>query len=44
MSCVQLPEGGFQVVYLLGLWSWSSLITAPPPLPTPKPPADYPPP
>ena len=24
MSCVQLPEGGFQVVYPLGLWSRSS--------------------
>ena len=24
MSCVQLSEGGFQVVYPLGLWSWSS--------------------
>ena len=24
MSCVQLSEGGFQVVYPLGLWSRSS--------------------
>ena len=24
MSCVPLSEGGFQVVYPLGLWSWSS--------------------
>ena len=24
MSCVQLYEGGFQVVYPLGLWSRSS--------------------
>ena len=24
MSCVQLSEGGFQVVYPLGLWSGSS--------------------
>ena len=24
MSCVQLSEGGFQVVYPLGLWSQSS--------------------
>ena len=24
MSCVQLSEGGFQVVYSLGLWSRSS--------------------
>ena len=24
VSCVQLPEGGFQVVYPLGLWSGSS--------------------
>ena len=24
MSCVQLSEGGFRVLYLLGLWSRSS--------------------
>ena len=24
MSYVQLSEGGFQVVYPLGLWSWFS--------------------
>ena len=26
MSCVQLSEGGFQVVYPLGLWSGSSRV------------------